>query len=414
MKILKSLVLFLAFLNSSPAQIIILQEDFTNYMATTQSTPAGWIFSYQGNYTTTTFSGTSGPNAYKFGGTTTTTINTPPFSPGVDSVKFWIKGSGTDSVSKLVVLESADSLSWDTLTTVCPLPTMAAKGKKTFPVQATSTHLRFKYIKSAGNLAFDDFKLIEMPPVANFTADMTSGCNPVCVKFTDQSTPGVTKWTWDFGDGGTSSNPNPIYCYMKPGNYTVKLTVDSGGLTNTVTKTNYINSYPIPSASFSLSPQITNLANSLITFTNTSTGGTTWLWNFGDGKTSALMNPTHTYTDTGYFCPWLTATSAFGCKDSLSNCVRIKPVIAGIEETNESSDFSVFPNPAVGGHFKVQLTPANSTGIITISNVLGEVVKTISAIQATENVDLSEMTPGIYFVNVKQGSLSGTKKIVVD
>ncbi|MCC6691525.1 MAG: T9SS type A sorting domain-containing protein [Bacteroidia bacterium] len=158
MKKIFSLKLLLTCLFPTFSQTIILQEDFTAYQANAQTAPAGWEFSTHGNYTSSTYSGSSGPNSFKFGGTNTT-INTPYFTPGIDSVSFWIKGSATDSISKLIVLESSDSLTWDTLAKICPLPTSTAKGKQHFSVKSSSSHLRFLYIKSAGNLAFDDFRL---------------------------------------------------------------------------------------------------------------------------------------------------------------------------------------------------------------------------------------------------------------
>ncbi len=152
-------ILFLTIVCPTFAQVTVLQEDFNAYQGDQQTMPVGWAFSYQGSYTTSTFSGSSGPNAYKFGDAGTTTINTPKFSQGVDTLSFWIKGSGTDTISKLIVLQSSDSVKWDTLTTIRPLPTSSVQGYKKISVQATTTNLRFSYVKSAGNLAFDDFKL---------------------------------------------------------------------------------------------------------------------------------------------------------------------------------------------------------------------------------------------------------------
>ncbi len=75
---------------------------------------------------------------------------------------------------------------------------------------------------------------------ANFTADVTSGDAPLTVNFTDQSTGPVTSWSWDFGDGNTSTAQNPSHVYNTAGTYTVALTVSSATCSNTMTKTNYI------------------------------------------------------------------------------------------------------------------------------------------------------------------------------
>ncbi|UCD18204.1 MAG: S8 family serine peptidase, partial [Candidatus Zixiibacteriota bacterium] len=62
---------------------------------------------------------------------------------------------------------------------------------------------------------------------ADFTADVLSGCAPLTVQFTDQSTGPVTSWDWDFGDGGSSQAQNPSHQYQDPGTYTVQLIVCS-------------------------------------------------------------------------------------------------------------------------------------------------------------------------------------------
>jgi PKD repeat protein len=82
----------------------------------------------------------------------------------------------------------------------------------------------------------------QMPsaPVAGFSGTPTSGQPPLTVNFTDQSTGTVTGWSWDFGDGGTSTLQNPSYTYNSAGVYTVSLTVTGPGGPDTITRTDYI------------------------------------------------------------------------------------------------------------------------------------------------------------------------------
>lgn len=75
---------------------------------------------------------------------------------------------------------------------------------------------------------------------ANFTASPTSGNAPLTVQFTDESTGDIDTWSWDFGDGGTSTAQNPKHTYENPGTYTVSLTVTGTAGSDTETKTNYI------------------------------------------------------------------------------------------------------------------------------------------------------------------------------
>jgi len=84
-------------------------------------------------------------------------------------------------------------------------------------------------------------------PVANFTADVTRGETTLTVSFSDQSTGTIDEWYWYFGDGSTSVDQNPTHTYIDPGTYTVSLTVTGLGVSDTETKTDFINvSQPPP------------------------------------------------------------------------------------------------------------------------------------------------------------------------
>lgn len=158
-------------------------------------------------------------------------------------------------------------------------------------------------------------------PVAQFTSDVTTGCAPVIVNFTDQSTNGPTSWNWDFGNGVTSTLQNPTATYFTPGIYTVILTASNGSGSNTITKTNYIVISDKPVVDFSASDtsgctdftvQFTDLSNPITgTITN-------WLWDFGDGNTSTVQNPVHTYTNIGNYTVTLRVTNSSGCFNVLS------------------------------------------------------------------------------------------------
>jgi PKD repeat protein len=78
------------------------------------------------------------------------------------------------------------------------------------------------------------------PPVANFSADKTSGGVPCTVQFYDQSMGSVSEWLWDFGDGQTSIEQNPSHEYAAEGTYTVSLTVTNPYGSDTKTVEHYI------------------------------------------------------------------------------------------------------------------------------------------------------------------------------
>ncbi|MFY9195675.1 MAG: PKD domain-containing protein, partial [Methanoculleus sp.] len=78
------------------------------------------------------------------------------------------------------------------------------------------------------------------PLEASFTANVTAGSVPLAVQFTDESIGDITSWSWDFGDGSTSTEQNPEHIYVSAGNYTVSLTVSNAYGFSTETKIDYI------------------------------------------------------------------------------------------------------------------------------------------------------------------------------
>ena len=103
-------------------------------------------------------------------------------------------------------------------------------------------------------LIFFNFS-IKSQVTANFSASPTSGCAPQIINFTDLSTGNPIYWRWDLGNGTTSFLQNPSATYFTPGQYTVKLVVEDGlGNKDSITKTQYINIFPVPVVNFSGTP----------------------------------------------------------------------------------------------------------------------------------------------------------------
>jgi PKD repeat protein len=153
----------------------------------------------------------------------------------------------------------------------------------------------------------------EPVPVADFTGSPTSGVKPLAVQFTDLSTGQITSRSWNFGDGQTSAATNPSHTYTVAGTYTVRLTVTGPGGSNTKTQTGYITvNEPAPVADFSGAPTI-GVKPLTVQFSDKSVGViTVRSWNFGDGQTSTLTNPSHTYADTGTYTVVLTVAGPGG------------------------------------------------------------------------------------------------------
>lgn len=154
--------------------------------------------------------------------------------------------------------------------------------------------------------------VIENCPAGNasFTASTTTPTVTGTVSFTDTSTPsGELSWAWDFGDGNTSTAQNPTHSYSTPGNYSVILTTtwSFGSVASNPTVIN------VHQTTFNTSTVIPAVGD-IVTFTDTSGPGSalSWAWNFGDGNTSTLESPTHTYVTGGNYNVVLTTTWSFG------------------------------------------------------------------------------------------------------
>ncbi|MBC7536529.1 MAG: PKD domain-containing protein [Ferruginibacter sp.] len=193
-------------------------------------------------------------------------------------------------------------------------------------------------------------------PTVNFSASAVTGCFPLPVNFTDLSTTAtgvIDNWQWDFGDGSSSTVQSPSYVYTAAGSYNVSLRVrNSNGCFQTITRTQYINVAQAPIAAFTNSISSSCTAPINIYFQNNSTGSgvLTWQWDFGDGFTSIMSNPSHSY-NSGSFTVSLVVTNSTGCRDTF---VSPSPIIIGNMQTAFSSPATI----CAGTSFSINNTSA--------------------------------------------------------
>ena len=173
-------------------------------------------------------------------------------------------------------------------------------------------------------------------PVINFIVDNPAGCPIHCVTFTDQSTitapDFIQSWSWNFGDGGTSSVQNPSHCYSQTGLYSITLTAVSNHMcSNSLTIPDMVEVYPVPVASFYATPSITDITDPNFSFQNTSQGAVSYNWGFGDqfatsaNNASTVTNPFHEYSAAGFYDVTLVATSIHGCEHKTLITIEVKP-----------------------------------------------------------------------------------------
>ncbi len=153
-----------------------------------------------------------------------------------------------------------------------------------------------------------------------FTVDTLEGCRPLSVNFTDISQSfagGIVTWDWDFDDGTTSNLQHPTKIFTASGSFDVSLTVTNVlGCSRTFTLPNPI-IVTYPEVSFNVASNL--CTDQTVTFNNTTNSATpsTYLWDFGDGNTSTVEQPTHFYTNEGVYTICLTVTDYLGCDSTL-------------------------------------------------------------------------------------------------
>lgn len=253
-----------------------------------------------------------------------------------------------------------------------------------------------------------DSVLICTPPISG--TFVGSNLNSTTASFTDGSTD-ATSWMWDFGDGNTSTSQNPTNNYATNGNYNVcEIVTNLCGADTTCISVTVCPSDPT-SGFISLSAVFS------ATFTNTSTSATTYLWNFGDGNTSTLASPNHTYATAGSYNVCLTSFDE--CGDSSVFCAMITiPGNVGLEEISEQHSLNSYPNPTTGTSNVSVQSPENIEGKLYVTDMTGKVVNMIHAGlfqkgEAKFPINVSEWNSGIYILVWETEHWKASKKLIV-
>lgn len=157
----------------------------------------------------------------------------------------------------------------------------------------------------------------------NYSASPIQGVN-LGMLFSAPSVPNVL-YNWNFNDGTppvVSSSNSVSHVFTTPGTYNVCLTLSQAG--NTIcTSCQFITVSGSGSCQASFSYTF-NSPNTLV-FSNTSSSGTNYYWNFGDGQTSTSYSPTHMYAQSGLYLICLTMVdSAAGCSDTFCDSVYVQ------------------------------------------------------------------------------------------
>ncbi len=316
-------------------------------------------------------------------------------------------------------------------------------------------------------------------PVPSFTASKTTICAGDCIQFTDNSTNSPTSWLWSFPgatpSSSTARNPTNI-CYNSAGVKNVSLTVTNSGGSNQKTMNKYINISPLPttpSVTVAPSDNICEGESAALTVTDTCTG-CTYLWTPGNksgkilsvtgsgsytveaankcGQTSSnpvsinvnslppkpeitvsgnqlqssaatgnkwylngsvisgASEQTYLTQQSGDY--YVVVTDANNCS-SQSNTVNM--TLTGIGLINQSSSFSIYPNPN-DGSFEISFSNFSDIAELQIFNTIGQKIFFEPHLDTKKamNISLGELPEGIYFVQVFSKSGVEVKKFIIN
>jgi len=253
-------------------------------------------------------------------------------------------------------------------------------------------------------------------PSAAFSMDRFSGCSPMTLQLTNNSTAAYA-FKWDFGNGDKDSlTLNPKKVFTTPGTYYIKLTVYDSVGTASDSSTLNIEVYPSPKASF------TNIQNgNKLTLINTSTGSTSVQWQYVSGGNSYSSSSNQLkdieVPDSGKFTYQIIAFNNYGCADTAYGFTYAFPTSVKNED-GLSIDIKAIPNPFRSElRIELDLVQANELSF-ELTDITGRIVSvTPSAIyssgkQTIRLYDAESLHSGVYFLNVKSGNQLKTVRLI--
>ncbi|MBL4658485.1 MAG: PKD domain-containing protein, partial [Flavobacteriales bacterium] len=183
-----------------------------------------------------------------------------------------------------------------------------------------------------GRFGFYNFSQADVT-YADFDYEMSANYNlitpQICAddtglfQFVDTTCSGIpvniASWLWNFGDGNFSTQMNPTHAYATSGTFPVQMIItDGAGCSDSVTKNIIIESEPL--ANFTSSQECFGDTTVFTDGTILTGGGAivSWAWNFGDGNTSTVQNPSNLYASVGTYSSFLAVITDSGCTDSIT------------------------------------------------------------------------------------------------
>jgi hypothetical protein len=251
---------------------------------------------------------------------------------------------------------------------------------------------------------------------ANPNSDFTYSINGQTVNFTGRKDSNVI-YKWTFGNGDSANTKAVSYNYPKAGSYNACLqaTIAFGCFSKSCV------TFSVPcNASFTKTGDTAQKFKVFLVNNSTNTTSTTYSWDFGDGGTSNLRTPTHSYSKFGKFRVCLTIND-MGCSSTFCDTIGMDSTgkllkagsfelvvidkTASIGSNKPNSDFTVYPNPTNG---KLTVDIGNSSTnyeTLEVVDAVGKVCKKIPLESGNHllELDLQLLNPGLYFIRLSNG-----------
>ena len=252
-----------------------------------------------------------------------------------------------------------------------------------------------------GPVTFTDnahITVVSQPAMPSVITGSTSVCPTVMQTYSVVNDPTML-YTWTLPTGWTgSSTSNSINATNNNTSGTISVTADNiCGSSSPRTINVTILQNPVAAFTF-----VDNAGT--VTFTDGSTGATSWSWDFGDGSpVSSQQNPVHTYTATGNYIVILTVTNACGTN---MNTQIVNVIISGIDELN-AKGIKIYPTLTTHQLFVEGLTTSSiNNKEIRIVDVLGKQHYVSTITSSKEMIDVSFLSSGVYFILLDEGRIN--------
>ena len=257
-------------------------------------------------------------------------------------------------------------------------------------------------------------------PIASFSANTST---PICVTDSFQITNNsvnATSYVWSC-NGGTFSSITafePTISFATSGTYTITLTASGAGGTDVSSTSINVTIYQIPVATIHPSADTVYLPSGIVTFVNSSTDATDYLWSFGDGNTSTDQNTWNTYSATGDYVVELIASNGYCPNDTVTETITVMGGV-GISEEQLINQVNVYPTPAtdfVNLYFSLSSEQNISIQIVDIAGRLVHPVlnsKNYSKGEHIENIDVSSLANGTYQLLINSDKIKLNKTIII-